>query len=134
MKGQSAFELVMLLIVNLIILLLFVISITPIENRISFERQRVLAREVVMTAAAEIDSAAIVGDGFERRLTVPERLRDNTNFTLIIEPEIQRLMIIWGDQGAALAVKILTANVSGNFTHGPQVIRNVRGTVVIEGI
>ena len=131
MRGQSAVELVILLSISIVIVLIFTLAIAPIEDRISAERRHILAKEVFMSAAAEMDSATISGDGYMRQFTVPARLRDNTNFTLFVNPEIQRIMIVWG-QGNAIGMKMLTSNVSGNFTHGPQLIRNAGGTVIIE--
>nr|WP_304765329.1 hypothetical protein [Candidatus Burarchaeum sp.] len=116
---------------SLLIFLLFLISIAPFENSINLERKKILAKEMLMSAAAELDSAVIAGDGYERRLTIPARLRDNTNFTLLADSETQSLMIIWGE-GGALGMKVLVSNVSGQFTHGPTVMRNVQGTIVIE--
>jgi len=133
LRGQSALELVVLLVMSLLIFLLFLISIAPFENSINMERKRILAKEMLMSAAAELDSAAIAGDGYERRLTISARLRDNTNFTLLADPETQSLMIIWGE-GSALGMKVIVSNVSGQFIHGPNVIRNLQGTLVIEAV
>ena len=122
----------MLLALNLVLFFLFLVAIVPVEDRILFERKQVLAKEILLTASSEINSAAIIGDGYARRFTVSERLRDNTNFSLNIDPYIQRLTIYWGESEGSYGINILTSNVSGEFSHGPHLIRNVAGTVVIE--
>lgn len=131
MRGQSAFELVMLLIFNILVLFVFLVALQPVRSGIDFERRQVLSREIVMGAAAEIDGAVVMGDGYERSFTLPSRMRDGTNFTLHISPSLQLLTVVWGEGGGSSSQKIMTSQISGNFTHGPHLIRNVGGTVVI---
>ena len=53
----------MLLALNLVLFFLFLVAIVPVEDRILFERKQVLAKEILLTASSEINSAAIIGDG-----------------------------------------------------------------------
>jgi len=131
-RGQSSLELVILIIFSILLLFVFLAGLQHVEAAIDFERHQVLAKEVLRSAASEIDGAAVMGDGYVRAFMVPARLRDGTNFSLSILPAQQRLTIEWGDSGGSSSQKILTSQLSGNFTHGAHLIRNSKGTVFIE--
>jgi hypothetical protein len=132
--GQSSIEFVTFVSLGLLITLLFLVVAQPYENSIRQERKDVLGKEMLWRVAAELNGAAAVGNGYERTFTLPQRLDDGTNYTLIISPTLQLVRIWWGEGEGGYGLPVITSNVTGSFSYGANRITNSNGLITVGAV
>ena len=135
MKAQSSIELVTYIGFSLIILLIFLIAMGMYEARVNFERKAIQARGLLWTVSSEINGAAAVGDGYERFITLPARLPDKTNYSIIMKGSAQVVQIYWGEGQGGYGLPVTSANLTGSFVPGSRNrITNTNGIITVEAV
>lgn len=131
LKGQSGIELAVYF--SFLLMLLIVLSVETADRTKAISRSREIleAQRVGEIAAANIDVAVSVGDGYSSKFYLPFGLTDS-NYSLQIFPSSQRLEMIYTDNNFSRIFPILTNNVTGSLKQGQNRIRNVKGEIIID--
>lgn len=131
-KGQAALELVAVVALLVIISTFLALAFNEREAEFVSDKLRMDARATSETIAQEVNTAAIVGDGYAHSFTLPQTLEFNTNYTVEIENEVQTLTVSWGE-GLFQSSAIITSNVTGSVERGKvNTVKNEEGQIVIE--
>ena len=134
-RAQSATELVTYIGFSLIILLIFLIAIGAYEARVNWERKAVQARGMLWSISSEINGAAAVGDGYERFITLPARLPDNTNYSIVMKGSAQVVQIYWSEGEGGYGLPVTSSNLTGSFVPGSRNrITNTNGIINVEAV
>ncbi|MEK6843335.1 MAG: hypothetical protein AABY04_02515 [Candidatus Micrarchaeota archaeon] len=130
-KGQSGIELAVYF--SFLMMMLIVLSVETAERTKAIQRSREIleAEKIGELTAANIDIAVSVGDGYSSKFYLPFGLT-NSNYSLQIFPSSQRLEMTYSDFNFTKVFTILTNNVTGNPRQGQNIIRNVKGEIIIE--
>ena len=128
MRGQVAVEALAILALLLFVGLSFYFfeylrSIQVLEERLSLDERRV-ARQV----ADEINTAAIVGDGYEHSFELPTALSGGVDYSISVDTTFQEVAVNWSE-GTMNTASIVTANVTGSPLKGPNIVRNTGGVI-----
>ncbi|VVC04946.1 Uncharacterised protein [Candidatus Burarchaeum australiense] len=135
MRAQSATELVTYVGFSIFILMVFLLAMGVYEKQVNYERKAVQARGILWSLSSELNGAVAVGDGYERFVTLPARLPDNTNYSLVMVPVSQVLQIYWGDSEGGYGLPVTTPNMTGSFTPGAvNRITNTNGIINVEAV
>ena len=113
-KGQISTE---FLIIASMALIVFSILLSIADRRndeLYAMRTTLYAREEADTLASNIHSIFFAGDGAQKTVSLPETLRDGTNYTIAIYPSNHLLEITWSSQGEqkSYTTTLVTANVT----------------------
>ncbi len=130
-KGQAAIELLAVLSLLIIISAFLIFVEADRESQVVSDKLRIDAKSVSETAAQEINTAAIVGDGYQHSFSLPQTIAYSTDYNVSIEQSTQTLSALWGE-GLFQSSIIVTSNVSGNFSKGINSVKNQNGEIIIE--
>lgn len=133
-KGQSAMELVPIVIVVLVIFVITYVLIAREQVVEHKERNKLITEYLCESAGEEINLAALVGDGYSRTFSLPRRMMGLVKYNLTLSKN--GLDMTWEGGGDWPRCSVLvTPNVSGTINTdlyaGLNEIRNVGGWVYI---
>jgi hypothetical protein len=117
--GQSGIEMAAFTGFLIMILIVFTYMAQERQNDVLRERGYVEAQRIASLVAAQVNTAASIGDGFSSGFLLPPSVYGE-NYTISIVPAQQRVEVSFGASSLAASAQILTSNVSANFNVGGQ--------------
>ena len=128
-KAQASVELIVYVSIMLVIFGVAAVSAGSKQKEIYDERVFAEARNIINSAATEIDEAVSVGDGYSHVFAMPDKILGEVNYTVGIDQYYQNVYIEWSGKNYSLP---LTSNVNGSFFKGDDKIYNRGGVITIE--
>jgi len=114
----------------LLLFFVFFIGIIGINNRdISESTIYTNAGKILDTVTNEINTASRI-EGYYRDFSIPEKLSDGENYSIVYYTDLRIIKIEWG-QGKNIIENMDTNNVTGSIIAGDNKIKNEYGEVKI---
>lgn len=126
-RGQVSLEIMIYFIIITLLLTIISYSAMSRSNSILDEKVNMEARRVANLVAIEIDTAVSVGEGYEHIFQLPQHLYGETDYTVTISAEYQRLYVDWDDRSYTLP--LVTGNITGTVSKGINTIKNEQGVI-----
>lgn len=104
----------------------YIRSMQVLEERLSMDERR-----VAYALAGEINTAAIVGDGYSHAFELPDSFQAGIDYSVEVNTSFQEVRVNWSESTLNIA-SIITSNVSGSPRKGLNTVRNSGGVVFIE--
>lgn len=125
-KGQSSIEFMIFFIIFMVAIVasLFV-SVERSHNLIG-QRLALESTKLMNDVSNKINTAYLEGNGFQINLTVPTKIYGR-NFTIGVYSNLIRIEL----EEQTYFKTILTDNITGNLDHGINLIRNIKGVILI---
>jgi hypothetical protein len=134
-KAQVSVEMIILLSALLILVMGIISTFSSASDRSLFNRRTVSAMEFSENLAYGINNVYLAGEGAGAEVVLPTTLIDNTDYSIIIYPELHILEISWKARQdiETHQVQLLTAQLGGKLSgiNGSVSLSNVNGTIMI---
>lgn len=134
-KGQLSAEFLILLS---FILIFFLIVLGLVNQRSTITNQEIsnlYAKSVADRVSQEINSIYLSGDGLSKNIALPTNLKDNTDYSIEVLPQLRQVRIFWirGDNEKFYSAPLITSNIAGSLTNltGELNISNNNGIITI---
>ena len=128
MKAQVSNEFLIFVLILVIIISIFSSSSLSFKNQLTNIRIQTEAKRLADYVASEINLAAEVGEGYERRFYVENSFAGITEFS--IEVSNYSLFLEW--RGGTIYSPLVVPLIHGKIKKGWNTIRNVGGEVYVE--
>jgi len=125
MLAQASLEFVVFVSILFTILLLTIYYNSSYYVQLTSTKIFNDAQAVSDQVASEINMALKAGDGYTRSFYIPTKVSNSLDYSLEIEN--YRVKLSWSDLSTQSI--ILTKNVTGNVTKGPNLIKNLDGII-----
>ncbi len=126
------------LIVVAVVMIVFLSIVGMIQHKNNFtmrEKAKMQAKAVCDRAAQEINSVHLAGDGTGKTFFLPQRLKENTNYNLLVHPKSHIVEIRWDSFGEDkhYTSPLITSNITGTLNNisGRVALFNNNGQITI---
>lgn len=135
-KAQISTEFIIVFSIMLIMFLIILSIMNSRSDEYYYNKRLMNAKEYSEKVASHINTVFLAGPGTSTVLPLPNTLRDETNYTINIYPQVRIVEISWMSKNTErqYTSQILTSNVTGSLVDiiGNINISNVEGGVLIE--
>lgn len=134
-RAQSSIEFIALVGIALALLVVFTLISFERQQSVFEERTRASAWSLCNLAAAEINAAVMVGDGYSREFVLPSRLESGVDYTPSVSTQTRRMRLEWASPRGGQAfceMPLLTSQVNGAPQKGENIVRNEGGVIWLE--
>ncbi|MCD6403328.1 MAG: hypothetical protein J7K98_03285 [Candidatus Aenigmarchaeota archaeon] len=128
MKAQVSTEFLILVSVLVTMFLSLYFGLVPLVKKAYYAKLEQDAKEVCRFVANEINLAYRVGDGYQRRFFIEERLLGFKSYDITVGNFF--VYVEWDNKSVSCSV--LTRSVNGNAHPGWNTIKNKKGDVYVE--
>lgn len=128
-NSQVSIEFIMIFFIFILFTSVILIMYVSKNQDLIYRRASIEAQSLLNDIVTTINTAVIRGDGFSMELQLPESVYQS-NYSVIINGSWVHLNVT----GYNLFVfkSIFSGNITGDFVHGGNVIKNVGGIIFIE--
>ena len=126
MKAQVSAEFVIIFVFLLTALIIGLVVNFNKTYEVTYSRIKLEADQILTKAANSINTVYLEGSGFATNLTLPETLL-GLNYSLSIRDNQLKLSY----SNIIYSKSLLTRNITGNITPGPNTVSNLEGEIVI---
>lgn len=117
-KSQISTEFIMIALIALIVFLIIFSIIDKRNNELYSTRTMLYARQEADNFASSINTIFLAGDGAGKTITLPETLRDDSDYIINIYPFSHLVDITWSFSGEnrQYSATLITANITGSLS------------------
>ena len=123
-KSQTAMEFFVLIGLASLTTVVFILASLDQIKEFYDKREDIVIKDLALKLQTEINLAATSENGYHRQFTIPEKLRDTINYSVVIKKN--ETLIVYSDK-SLYAVSI--PKVSGNITKNTNTITKSGGVV-----
>ncbi len=117
-KAQISTEFIIIVSVALIVFLIIFSIIDKRNDELYSTRTMLYARQEADQWASSINTIFLAGNGAQRRVSLPETLRDDKDYTINIYPSSHLVEITWSSLGKnkQYTATLITTNITGSLS------------------
>lgn len=123
LKSQSSMEFFILVGILAMIIVIFVAASAGEVKEFSDQRKFFLIKDLALKLQKEVFIASSVEDGYERNFTIPEKLENTLEYSIITQ---NRTITV---NSSTTAFSVAIPNVYGNFSKGLNIITKTDGGI-----
>ena len=135
-KAQISVDFIIVLSVALLVFLVLFNIISNRRDDMNSASTLLAAKEVADKLAIEVNTIHLAGDGAFKTVTLPETLRDNSDYNITIYPKYHVIEVNWNYLGnmKKYSSAIVTGNVNGSISsiNGFVNLTNDNGVIMVD--